>query len=108
MKKFLTFLVSRQFLAFLALIVLALVIWFVGPYIAFGGLKPLAGTGTRVLVIALLLVAVLLLLVNWSTSPVVVALLCLVIWYATPLLTFGQAQPFASESAQHSSPLRSP
>ncbi len=100
MKKFLSFLVSRQFLAFLALIVVALVIWFVGPFVAFGGLKPLAGAGTRVLVIALLLVGVLLWLVGWSTSPVVVALLCLLIWYATPLLAFGKAQPFASESAR--------
>jgi len=100
MKKFLSFLVSRQFLAFLALIVVALVIWFVGPFVAFGGLKPLAGAGMRVLVIVLLLAGVLLWLVRWSTSPVIVALLCLLIWYATPLLTFGKAQPFASESAR--------
>ncbi|ACC75165.1 type VI secretion system membrane subunit TssM [Paraburkholderia phymatum] len=100
MKKFLSFLVSRQFLAFLALIVVALVIWYVGPFVAFGGLKPLAGAGMRVLVIALLLAGVLLWLVRWSTSPVIVALLCLLIWYATPLLTFGKAQPFAPESAR--------
>ncbi|QCP54387.1 type VI secretion system membrane subunit TssM [Trinickia violacea] len=100
MKKFLSFLVSRQFLAFLALIVVALVIWFVGPFVAFGGLKPLAGAGMRVLVIALLLVGVLLWLVGWSTSPVIVGLLCLLIWHATPLLAFGKTQPFASESAR--------
>ncbi|WP_321789256.1 type VI secretion system membrane subunit TssM [Paraburkholderia sp. J94] len=100
MKKFLSFLVSRQFLAFLALLVIALVIWFVGPFVAFGGLKPLAGAGMRVLVIALLLAGVLLWLVGWSTSPVIVALLCLLIWYATPLLTFGKMQPFAPESAR--------
>lgn len=40
MKKFLSFLGSRQFLAFLALCVVALVIWFIGPFISFGGLKP--------------------------------------------------------------------
>lgn len=100
MKKFLSFLVSRQFLAFLALLIVALVIWFVGPFVAFGGLTPLAGAGMRVLVIALLLVGVLLWLVGWSTSPVMVALLCLLIWYATPLLTFGKVQPFASGSAR--------
>ena len=57
MKKFLSFLVSRQFLVLLALTVVALLIWFVGPLVGFGGLKPLAGIGIRVLAIALLLAA---------------------------------------------------
>ncbi|CAE6934948.1 type VI secretion system membrane subunit TssM [Paraburkholderia domus] len=99
MKK-LSFLVSRQFLAFLALIIVALIIWFIGPLVAFGGLKPLAGTGMRVLVIALLLAGVLLWLVGWSTSVVFVALLCLLIWYASPLLAFGHDEPFAPASAR--------
>jgi hypothetical protein len=59
MKK-LSFPVSRQFLALVALIIVALVIWFVGPLVAFGGLKPLAGAGMRVFLIALLLAGVLL------------------------------------------------
>jgi type VI secretion system protein ImpL len=99
MKK-LSFLASRQFLAFLALIIVALVIWFVGPLVAFGGLKPLAGAGMRVLVIALLLAGVLLWLAGWSTSVVVVALLCLLIWYASPLLAFGRDEPFTPASAR--------
>ncbi|KVF22134.1 type VI secretion protein VasK [Burkholderia vietnamiensis] len=100
MKKFLSFLASRQFLAFLALIVVALVIWFVGPFFAFGGLKPLAGAGMRVLLIALLLVGVLLWLGGWSTSIVFVTLLCLLIWYAAPLLSFGHTSPFEPVSAR--------
>ncbi|TAL94239.1 MAG: type VI secretion system membrane subunit TssM [Paraburkholderia sp.] len=99
MKK-LSFLVSRQFLALVALIIVALVIWFVGPLVAFGGLKPLAGIGMRVLVIALLLAGVLLRLAGWSTSVVFVALLCLLIWYAAPLLAFGHTEPFAPASAR--------
>ncbi|CAN7691837.1 type VI secretion system membrane subunit TssM [Paraburkholderia terricola] len=99
MKK-LSFLVSRQFLALLALVVIALVIWFVGPLVAFGGLKPLAGVGMRVLVIALLLAGVLLWLAGRSTSVVFVASLCLLIWYAAPLLAFGHAEPFAPEPAR--------
>ncbi|MGU7780920.1 type VI secretion system membrane subunit TssM [Burkholderia sp. PU8-34] len=98
--KFLSFLASRQFLAFLALIVVALVIWFVGPFFAFGGLKPLAGAGMRVLLIALLLAGVLLWLVGWSTSVVFAALLCLLIWYAGPLLSFGHTAPFEPSSAR--------
>ncbi|RQZ20775.1 type VI secretion system membrane subunit TssM [Burkholderia sp. Bp9031] len=102
MKKFqfLSFLASRQFLAFLALIVVALVIWFVGPFFAFGGLKPLAGAGMRVLLIALLLAGVLLWLVGLSTSVVFVALLCLLIWYAAPLLSLGHTAPLEPVSAR--------
>ncbi|HIH2619994.1 TPA: type VI secretion system membrane subunit TssM [Burkholderia cenocepacia] len=102
MKKFqfLSFLASRQFLAFLALIVVALVIWFVGPFFAFGGLKPLAGAGMRVLLIALLLVGVLLWLMGQPTIIVFVALLCLLIWYAGPLLSFGHMAPFEPASTR--------
>lgn len=100
MKKFLSFLASRQFLAFLALIVVALMIWFLGPFVAFGGLKPLAGAGMRVLLIALLLAGVLLWLADLPTSVVFVALLCLLIWYASPLLSFGRSAPFEPDSAR--------
>ncbi|KUY71978.1 type VI secretion system membrane subunit TssM [Burkholderia sp. RF4-BP95] len=102
MKKFqfLSFLASRQFLAFLALIVVALVIWFVGPFFAFGGLKPLAGVGMRVLLITLLFAGVLLWLAGQSTTIVFVALLCLLIWYAGPLLSFGHAAPFEPASTR--------
>ncbi|WP_321800314.1 type VI secretion system membrane subunit TssM [Burkholderia sp. BCC1988] len=100
MKKFLSFLASRQFLAFLALVIVGLVIWFVGPLVAFGGLKPLAGVGMRVLLIALLLAGVLLWLVEWSTSVVFVAVLCLLIWHAAPLLTFGHNAPFEPVSSR--------
>ncbi|MEK7899345.1 type VI secretion system membrane subunit TssM, partial [Burkholderia contaminans] len=102
MKKFqfLSFLASRQFLAFLALIVVALVIWFVGPFFAFGGLKPLAGAGMRVMLIGLLLAGVLFWLVGWSISIVFAALLCLLIWYAGPLLSLGHTVPLEPASAR--------
>jgi type VI secretion system protein ImpL len=99
MKK-LSFLVSRQFLALAALLVIALVIWFVGPLVAFSGLKPLAPVGMRVLVIALMLAGVLLWLAGWSASVFFVALLCLLIWHASPLVTVGREQPFVSASAR--------
>src|SRR5471032_2159526 len=100
MKKLLTFQTMRQLLALSALVVVGLLIWFVGPPIAFGGLKPLAGVGMRILAIALLLTASLLWLAGLSTSIVFVVLLCLLIWYATPSLAFGHAQPFEAESAR--------
>ena len=81
-------------------VIVALMIWFVGPLVAFGGLKPLAGTGMRVFVIALLLVGVLLWLAGCRPASCSVALLCLLIWYAAPLLSFGHAAPFATISAR--------
>lgn len=98
--KFLSFLVSRQFLAFLALLIVALMIWLVGPLVAFGGLKPLADVGMRVLVIVLLFAGVLLWLTDGPLSAVFAALVCLLIWYASPLLAFGRAEPFVPESAR--------
>ncbi|WP_408238876.1 MULTISPECIES: type VI secretion system membrane subunit TssM [Paraburkholderia] len=100
MKKFFSFLASRQLPAFVALLIVALLIWFVGPLLAFGGLKPLAGIGMRMLVIALLLGGALLWLAGCSASPAFVALLCLLIWYAAPLLSFGDAAPFVSPAAR--------
>lgn len=100
MNKVLSFLVSRPFLSLVALLLAALLIWFLGPFVAFGGLKPLAGAGIRVALIALLLAGVLLWLAGWSTSAAFVALLCLLIWHASPLLAFGPATPFAPESVR--------
>ncbi|WP_321963538.1 type VI secretion system membrane subunit TssM [Paraburkholderia sp. J7] len=99
MKK-LSFLWSRWFLALLVLLVLALLIWFLGPFVAFGGLKPLASAGLRVIVIALMLAAVLLWIAGLTTSFAVGALVCLLIWYAAPLLSFGTSSPFASVAAR--------
>jgi type VI secretion system protein ImpL len=75
MKKGLSFMVLRQVLAVIALIVLGLMIWFAGPLLAFGGFKPLASASLRVFSIGLLLVGLLLWLAEWSLSIVAVALL---------------------------------
>ncbi|SAK54136.1 ImcF domain-containing protein [Caballeronia ptereochthonis] len=97
---YLSFLRSRWFLALLALVALASAVWFFGPFVAFGGLRPLAGIAMRVSLIALLLAGVLLWLKALPTSPVFVALICLLIWCAAPFLSFGQSQPFASATAR--------
>ncbi|QGZ64081.1 type VI secretion system membrane subunit TssM [Paraburkholderia acidisoli] len=99
MKK-LSFLMSRWFLALLVLVVVALLIGFLGPNVAFGGLKPLASVPMRVLVIALLLAGMLLWLKNLPTGFVLGPLLCLLIWYAAPLLSFGSHRPFEAASAR--------
>jgi type VI secretion system protein ImpL len=96
MRKLLSFLVSRLFLAIVVLILLVMGVWFLGPYVAFGGLKPLESVALRVFVIALILSGALLWLKDWSMAAVFGALLCLLIWYAAPLLSFAGTQPFAS------------
>ncbi len=83
-------------LAFVAMVLLALVIWFVGPLLAVDGLRPLASVGVRVTFIVLLLTLGILWLVDGPLSLVGVAALCLLVWHAGPLLTLGTAQPFAA------------
>ena len=83
-------------LAFVAMVLLALVVWFVGPLLAVDGLRPLASVGVRVTFIVLLLTLGILWLIDGPLSLVGVAALCLLVWHAGPLLTLGTAQPFAS------------
>ncbi|QDL54682.1 type VI secretion system membrane subunit TssM [Rhodoferax aquaticus] len=85
--------VVAAILAFLALIVVSLVIWFVGPLVAIGDLHPLQDVGLRVSVICLLLVLVILWLLKWSLSIVGVACVCLLLWHAGPLLALGAWHP---------------
>ncbi|MDH6594211.1 type VI secretion system protein ImpL [Variovorax sp. TBS-050B] len=96
LRQFLGFVFSRQMLAFTAMVVLALVIWFLGPLIAFDGLRPLATAGVRVAIIVLLLTTGILWLVNGPVSLVGVVALCLLVWHAGPLLSLGSAKPLAS------------
>ncbi|WP_295380552.1 type VI secretion system membrane subunit TssM [uncultured Pseudacidovorax sp.] len=95
LKQFLGYLFSRQMLAFVGVVLLALLIWFVGPLIAVDGLRPLGTVGVRVSVVVLLLLTGILWLVSGPVSLIGVAALCLLIWHAGPLLSLGSAQPLA-------------
>ncbi|MDM0112099.1 type VI secretion system membrane subunit TssM [Variovorax sp. J22R133] len=88
-----SFIFSRQMFAFLAMVVLALVVWFVGPMLAVDGLRPLGSVGVRVALIVLLLVMGILWLVKGPFSLVGVAALCLLVWHGGPMLAIGQATP---------------
>lgn len=95
MQKFLGFLFSGKMLAISVAILLALAIWFFGPRFAFGGLHPLASVEMRIIATLLLILVLFLWLKAWTFSFVWVAALCVVIWYASPLLAFGETTPFA-------------
>lgn len=95
MQKFLSLLFSRRALAVVGVLVLALLVWFVGPLVSFDTLRPLASVGSRVVTIALLLMLLVLWLVNWSMSIIGISVLCLAIGFVTPLLALGDVHPFA-------------
>ncbi|HDI5742797.1 TPA: type VI secretion system membrane subunit TssM, partial [Salmonella enterica subsp. enterica serovar Paratyphi C] len=95
MQKFLSLLFSRRALAIVGVLVLALLVWFVGPLVSFDTLRPLASVGSRVVTIALLLMLLVLWLVNWSMSIIGISVLCLAIGFVTPLLALGDVHPFA-------------
>jgi len=81
----------RAFLIFLGVVLVGLVIWFIGPLLAFGELRPLATAGMRVTLIAFVVVLAIFMLLEWTLSVLAVAALCLLIWNAGPLLSFGSA-----------------
>lgn len=95
MQKFLSLLFSRRALAVVGVAVLALLVWFIGPLVAFDTVHPLASVGSRVVTIVLLLMFLALWLVNWSMSIIGVTVLCLVIGFVSPLLSLGDVHPFA-------------
>lgn len=68
MQKFLSMLFSRRALAIVGVVMLALLVWFIGPLVAFDTLHPLASVGSRLVTIVLLLMFLALWLVNWSMS----------------------------------------
>lgn len=47
MQKFLSMLFSRRALAIVGVVMLALLVWFIGPLVAFDTLHPLASVGSR-------------------------------------------------------------
>lgn len=79
----------------MGVLVLALLVWFVGPLVSFDTLRPLASVGSRVVTIALLLMLLVLWPVNWSMSIIGISVLCLAIGFVTPLLALGDVHPFA-------------
>ena len=85
--------VVRAILSFLALILLALAVWFLGPLLAFGELHPLASPGIRITTICLMLVFVIFALMGWALSAIGVTCLCLLVWHAGPLLALDQLHP---------------
>lgn len=95
MQKFLSLLFSRRALAIVGVLILALLVWFVGPLVSFDTLRPLASVGSRVVTIALLLMLLVLWLVNWSMSIIGISVLCTAIGFVTPLLALGDVHPFA-------------
>lgn len=93
MQRLITSPVVRAILAFTALVLVALAVWFVGPLLAFGELHPLATVSIRVTTVCLMLVFVVFALMGWTFSVVGMACLCLLVWHAGPLLAIANQHP---------------
>ncbi|TKC89364.1 type VI secretion system membrane subunit TssM [Trinickia terrae] len=92
--RFFRFIFSRQTLMFVAIILTAAAVWFIGPLLAFGEYYPMESVSSRVIVIVVLLALLLLWLLRLPLSPVWVAVAALAFWYLSPLLAFGESRPF--------------
>lgn len=88
-----TAMVSWQALALVAILLLSAAVWWIGPLVSFDGMAPLAGAGTRVAVIALLLALYFFLVFGLPLFFVAATALCLLIWHAGPLLAFNGQLP---------------
>ncbi|CAG9170688.1 hypothetical protein LMG23992_01730 [Cupriavidus laharis] len=100
LKRFSALLFSRRTLSLVAVVLVAVAIWFIGPLLGFNGMHPLAGVGTRVTVIVLLLSLALFWLLVWPVSMIGVAALSLLIWHAGPLLAIGASHPLQPDSVR--------
>lgn len=87
------FVVSRPFLALLAVVLAACIIWFTGDLLALSGVRPMASREVRLALIVLLLLLGILWLASGPYSLVGVGALCLLIWHAGPTLAIGEARP---------------
>ena len=88
--------IVRSILAFVALILVSLAIWFIGPLLSFNELRPLASITVRVTFIIFMLVLVIFWLMEWNLTAIGVAALCLLVWHASPLLAFAGTRTFES------------
>lgn len=97
LKAFFRFIFSKTFLSVLLVVGLGLAVWFGGPFLGIGESKPLEAASTRVVVLLFGLSLALFWLLHWPVSIVGVMAVCLLIWYGSPLVRIGEAQPFAPE-----------
>lgn len=96
----LSFIFSRTMLGLIGITLFGLALWFGGPYLAFGDARPLQSTGSRVLVLLLMLSFLLFWLLHWPVSIVGVTALSLLLWHGGPLLRIGDTAPLFSETAR--------
>ena len=94
-KPLLRAILSRTFMVLLLFVVFALLVWFLGPYVGFGGFTPLEAASSRMVLLILSLSLLLFWLLHWPVSIVGVTALCLVIWYGAPFVSVGGSFPFA-------------
>ena len=100
MKRLLGFLFSWRFVAIVVLVLLAGMIWVVGPLVDLGGLRPMEGEVIRLILIGLLLAALCFWLMEWPLWTVSVAALCVLVGFGGPMAAVGESRPLAETGAR--------
>jgi len=95
MKRLLGFLFSWRFGAIVVCVLLAAMVWMVGPMVDLGGLRPLEDVVVRVALIGLLVAALAFWLVGWPLWIVSMAALCTLVWFGGPMAAIGEQRPLA-------------
>jgi type VI secretion system protein ImpL len=94
-KRFVSFLFSRQALVVVAALIALCLIWFVGPLVAFDGVQPLASVGARLVGIVLVVALALCMVFGATLIPALILAASLAIWLGGPLLSIGATRPLA-------------
>jgi type VI secretion system protein ImpL len=96
MKKIIAFLYTKQTAMITGLLVLIILLWLIGPLIAFGGVSPFASIGMRLTCTAMILALFLFFIQGWPMSILGVFALAILVWFAGPSFSFGNIQALAS------------
>ena len=91
--QFIALVFTRQTLGFALLLSLALLVWFAGPELALGSLRPFSEDAIRIACVLLLLSLAVLWLASGPLSLVAVAAGCVLVWQAGPSLSFANVRP---------------
>jgi len=95
MKRLLGFLFSWRFGAIVVCVLLAAMVWMVGPMLDVGGLRPLDEAIVRVALISLLFAALVFWLSGWPLWIVSMAALSTLVWFGGPMAAIGEFRPLA-------------
>ena len=88
--------IFKAILILVGITLISLFIWFIGPFISFGGMTPFESIAMRITTIVMIIALILFFIFELPMHVLGVIAICILIWYATPLLAFSETKPFAA------------